>query len=285
MNLQENINRIKEVMGLLNEQNEFYDQIKWFRDYISSPKYIERLKKEFPDKDQKFIENERNIRLQNLNSAEFKTSFVKSIGSKPGYISGMYYPKKSEGFYWDGVKKKWVIDTLNPNNRPGSIKFEREYNPKTWAPYPGFETIPTHEYGHAVDDGGNRIPQATKEKIHRYTGGGNINDKYGGGRPNYKSGVGNLEFDYISTPTEFINRFQPLRYLLQKEKIYDAKTQNFTEQDFHKMMNNTKITSDVFFEDIWKTLKGSEAEKKKNFINIMNTVAMNNTNRYNTNVT
>lgn len=274
MNLQENINRIKQVMGLLNEQNEFSDQIKWFRDYISSPKYIERLKKEFPDKDQKFIENERNIRLQNLNSAEFKTSFVKSIGSKPGYISGMYHPKKSEGFYWDGVKKKWVLEP--PNNRPGSVRFEREYNPKTWAPYPGFETIPTHEYGHAVDDGGYRIPQATKEKIHRYTGGGNINDKYGG-RPNYKSGEGNLEFDYISTPTEFINRFQPLRYLLQKEKIYDAKTKNFTEQDFHKMINNTKITSDVFFEDIWKTLKGSEAQKKKNFINIMNTVAMNNT--------
>ena len=276
MNLQENILRIKEVMGLLNEQNEFSDQIKWFRDYINSPKYIERLKKEFPDKDQKFIENERNIRLQNLNSAEFKTSFVKSIGRSPGSTSGIYYPKKSEGFYWDRVKKKWVIDTRDPNNRPGSIKFEREYNPKTWAPYPGYETIPTHEYGHAVDDGGNRIPQATKEKIHRYTGGGNINDKYGS-RPNYKSGVGNLEFDYVSTPTEFINRFQPLRYLLQKEKIYDAKTKNFTEQDFHKMINNTKITSDVFFEDIWKTLKGSEAQKKKNFINIMNTVAMNNT--------
>jgi hypothetical protein len=268
----------KIVKKIMLEQNEFSNQIKWFRDYINSPKYIERLKKEFPGKDQKFIENERNIRLQNLNSAEFKTSFVKAIGSSPGAISGMYYPKKNEGFYWDNMKKKWVIDT--PNSNRGSVKFEREYNPKTWDPYPGYETIPTHEYGHAVDDGGTRIPQSTKEKIHRYTGGGNVNDKYGS-RPNYKSSTGNLEFDYISTPTEFINRIQPLRYLLQKEKIYDAKTKNFTEQDFHKMINNTKITSDHFFEDIWKTLKGSETQKKRNFINLMNTVAMNNSNTSN----
>ena len=96
MNLQENIHRIKQMMGLEEQtSNEVQNQLNWLRSYIQSPQYLERLKKEFPGKDQKFIENEKDIRLNNIQDAEYRTHFVKSIGNKPGYTSGLSIPKNS----------------------------------------------------------------------------------------------------------------------------------------------------------------------------------------------
>lgn len=269
MNLQENIRRVKSIMGL-NEQtkNEVQNQLNWLRSYVKSPKYLERLKQEFPNKDQAFIENERNIRLGNLEDAEYRTHFVNSIGKKPGYISGMMIPKKYDGMYYDFKTKKWLQRTPFKGekgyDKPGHVYMEKEYDPKNWNPSKGFETIPAHEFGHLIDDAGFRIPQSTKEKIFKYT-------KQSDYDKNYKSG--NLEFGYESTPTEFVNRLQSIRYLLNKEKIYNPSTNNFTESDYNKMINNPTIKNNVHFQDVLDTLKGNDAEKKKNFIDLMNTVA------------
>lgn len=268
MNLQENIDRIKEMMGLITEQGgEVSNQLNWLRSYVNSPKYLERLKKEFPNKDQSFIENERNIRLGNLEDAEYRTHFVKSIGNKPGWVSGMAIPKKYDGFFYDYPSKKWLLRKYYKDpkgyDKAGHVYMEKEYDPKNWAPYSGFETIPAHEYGHLIDDVGNRIPQSTKEKIFNYTK--QSDDK------NYKSG--NMEFDYLSTPTEFINRIQSIRYLLNQQKIYNPSTKNFTDADYIKMMNNSTIKNNTHFQDVFDSLKGNDQEKKKNFIDIMNTIA------------
>jgi hypothetical protein len=267
MNLNENIKRIKEVMGLITEQgNEVKNQLDWLRSYVKSPTYMERLKKEFSNKDQKFIENERNIRLGNLEDAEYRTHFVKSIGKEPGFISGVMIPKKYDGFFYDYPSKKWLPNKYYKDpkgyDKPGNVYMEKEYDPKNWSPSSGFETIPAHEYGHLIDDGGARIPQSTKEKIFNYTKRGY--DK------NYKSG--NIEFDYISTPTEFINRIQSIRYLLNQQKIYNS-NKNFTDADYIKMMNNPTIKNNTHFQDIFNSLKGNDQEKKKNFTEIMNTIA------------
>jgi hypothetical protein len=269
MNLQENIQRIKEVMGILNEQNsnEVQNQLNWLRSYVQSPQYLERLKKEFPGKDQKFIENERNVRLNNLKDAEYRTHFVKSIGKEPGYISGMAIPKKWEGKYYDYKTKQWLPrDSKNQKgyNLPGHVYMEKDYDPKNWKPSSGYETIPTHEYGHLVDDGGFRIPQSTKDKIFKYT-------KQSDYDKNYKSG--NMEFSYATTPTEFINRLQAIRYLLNKEKIYNPSTNKFTDKDYMNMINNPTLKNNTHFQDVFDSLKGNEDEKKKNFIDLMNTVA------------
>lgn len=272
MNLQENIQRIKSVMGI-NEQsnNEVQNQLNWLRKYVMSPMYMERLKKEFPGKDQTFIENERDNRYKNLENAEFRTHFVQSIGREPGFISGKIVPKEYEGMYYDHKTNSWKKDKWEKSPKgqdvPGHVYMEKEYDPKKWDPYPGFETIPAHEYGHLIDDGGVRIPQATKEKIYNYT------KKQIGSvpSPSYKSG--NMEFEYLNTPTEFINRLQAVRYLLDKQKIYNPSTNKFTDSDYNKMINNPTIKSNTHFQDIFDSLKGNDAEKKKNFIDLMNTVA------------
>jgi len=250
-----------------NAKEELASQYNWWLSYLQSPQYLQRLQKEFPGKDKKWIENERDVRLNNLQSVKNKTQFVNAIGKEPGYFSGMYIGKKYEGERWDYVQQKWVKNKYEPSSnkkkydKQGNIYIEKGFNT------PGYETIPAHELGHAVDDGGYRIPASTKEKIYKYTNGGNQSKEYrSGGR----------EFDYVTTPTEFINRLQPVRYLLQKLNIYDARKSDFTEKDYNKMMNSDKIKDNTHFQDIMNSLKGNEQQKKKNFIDLMNTIASNN---------
>lgn len=247
-------------------QKEITNQYNWWLSYIQSPQYLQRLQKEFPNKDKKWIENERNIRLNNLKNAKNKTHLVKSIGSEPGIFLGVAIPKQYEGESWDDKQQKWVKRHWTKDkkgyDKPGNVYLE-----KGFADNYGYETTPAHELGHAVDDGGYRIPQATKEKIYKYT-------KGGGDYKEYKSG--NMEFDYFTTPTEFINRLQPVRFLLQKEKIYDANTKDFTEQDYNKMLTNPNIKNNEHFKEIMDSLKGNDLQKKKNFIDLMNTIASNN---------
>jgi len=265
---------LNEELGksIINEQNEneFNKQLKWWVDYIKSPMYVERLKKEFPGKDQKFIENERMVRLKNLDNVKNQTHFVRSISKEPGYISGLFIPKEYEGQYYDYSEKKWKENKWFPDktkryDKKGHMYLEKEYDPKNWNPYPGFETIPAHEIGHKVDDGGYRIPQSTKDKIYKYTKGGDKN------YPQYKSG--NMEFDYESSPSEFINRIQPIRYLLKQQGIYDANTKVFSIDDYKKMINNSTIKQNQHFKDVLNSLKGTEEEKKRNFIDLMNSIA------------
>jgi len=259
---------IENVMKASPEaKKELASQYDWWHSYLQSPQYLQRLQKEFPGKDKKWIEGERDVRLSNLQSVKNKTQFVNAIAKESGYVSGMFIPKKYEGERWDYGQQKWVKSKYEPASdkkgydKQGNIYIEKGFNT------PGYETIPAHELGHAVDAGGTRIPDATKEKIYKYTGGGSQSKEY-------KSG--DKEFDYYTTPSEFINRLQPVRYLLQKSKIYDAKTKDFTEQDYNKMMNNPEIRGNEHFKDVMNSLKGNSQEKKKNFIDLMNTIASNN---------
>lgn len=265
MKLQESIHRIKEIMGIHEQKtNEVQNQLEWLRSYVKSPMYLERLKKEFAGKDQKFIENERNTRLKNLDNAEYRTKFVNSIGKHPGSILGFTVPKKYEGMVYDYPSKTWVKNEYQKNSKgydtPGNVYLEKGYDK-----YKGYENIPAHEYGHLVDDNGYRIPKSTKQKIYNYT-------TQTGSDKNYKSG--NLEYDYVPTPSEFTNRFIALKYLLKKLNIYDASTNIFTENDYNKMMNNPTIKNDSHFQDIFYSLKGNDAEKKKYFMDLMNSVAI-----------
>jgi hypothetical protein len=82
-------------------------------------------------------------------------------------------------------------------------------------------------------------------------------------------------FDYESTPSEFINRIQPIRYLLNQQGIYDARKKQFTKDDYYKMIKNPIIKQNQHYQDVFKSLKGSEQEKMNNFIDLMNTIAKN----------
>jgi hypothetical protein len=251
--------------------NEVNKQLEWWKSYIQSPMYMKRLEKEFPGKQRDFLEKERQERLKNLSNIKNQTHFVKAIAKEPGYISGLMIPKNYKGQYYDYKTKEWKQNKWTPDNKgydkKGHVYMEKEYDPKNWNPYPGYETIPAHEFGHIVDDGGYRIPKATAEKIYKYTGGGD--------KDSPSARVDNKTFDYFSTPSEFINRIQPIRYLLKQQGIYDARTKEFTKDDYNKMINNPTIHQNVHYRDVFNSLKGSEKEKMENFIDIMNTIASN----------
>ena len=118
-----------------------------------------------------------------------------------------------------------------------------------------------HELAHATTDGGYRTPHKTEqliydsvEQAHRVSG---------------KTPEG-LEHDYKDHPDEVIARMQVVRHLLDKEDIYDAKTEDFTEEHFEKMMKNPAILADHHFTDLinWGTFesKGSFYDYNKGVI-------------------
>jgi hypothetical protein len=241
-------------------------QKNWLNSYIKSPKYTERLKKEFPGKTNEFIKNEVAARLNNLSNA--KLNYVNSIGKSPGWIAGSYAPKKAQGETYDYSKKKWIpTPPASGKFKPGNVYLESEYKADNFSPYRGFETIPLHEFGHAVDDGGSRIPDSTIRKIYNYT-----KDQYD--YPSYKKGE--MEFSYENTPSEFVNRIQPIRYLLNRANIYDAKSSDFTEEHYDRMMENMDIFQNQHYRDVIRRLGNDDDIKKKAFIDLMNTIAYKN---------
>jgi hypothetical protein len=241
-------------------------QKNWLNSYIKSPKYTERLKKEFPGKTNEFIKNEVAARLNNLSNA--KLNYVNSIGKSPGWIAGAYAPKKAQGETYDYSKKKWIpTPPASGKFKPGNVYLESEYKADNFFPSRGFETIPLHEFGHAVDDGGSRIPDSTIRKIYNYT-----KDQYD--YPSYKKGE--MEFSYENTPSEFVNRIQPIRYLLNRANIYDAKSSDFTEEHYDRMMENMDIFQNVHYKDVMRRLGNDDDIKKKAFIDLMNTIAYKN---------
>ena len=246
-------------------------QKEWLTSYVQSPKYKERLGKEFAGQSDEFIQQENDARLNNLLNT--KTKYVKSIGNSPGWISGMMVPKENKGEIYDNASKKFIKNKWSPGARgydkKGTVYLENEYRPDHWNPSEGFETTPLHELGHAVDDAGYRIPASTEKKIHNYTDWQSISKSLN--LPNYKNN--GLTFDYYNTPSEFINRIQPIRYLLNKEGLYDARTSDFTEKDYDNMLKNKNLNNNQHYKDVMNSLKGDKKQKKKAFVDLMNTVA------------
>jgi hypothetical protein len=256
-------------------------QLDWLRKYVMSDMYLKRLRKEFPGKSEAFIMKERQARHDNLKDIEFRTKFLNSIGSRPGMTSGVYDPKVSTGerkikskhdfggsippiYYWKKTK-----DMPSPaGSRPGHVAFELEYGPGSKKPAQGFEHIPAHEYSHAVDDGGARIPDNTIDKIAKLT-------KPYDGVPFWRKGEGGHEFEYNAQPSEFVARMQAVRYMLAKKGIYDATREEFTEQHFNKMMADPAVKADTHLEDLLKVIKGTGREQMRNFVELMNTIAKN----------
>ena len=265
--------RSKELERAALPTNPVEFQRNWMESYIQSPKFKERLGKEMPEKSSQDLDSEIAARLKNLQNADIH--YKDKIGDTPGMISGLYHPNhhKEGTTYFDSKKDEYVpVETLVkenpvPYNERGDILLEREYDPNNWYPYSGFETTPLHEMWHGADDGGFRIPAKTETEIKKRT-------QYPDYRyPSYRNKA-NEEFDYYSTPTEFIGRMQPLRHLLWNENIYDAGNENFTEEHYKKMLNNLKIQQNVHVKDLLDSLKGeTEKEKQENLIWLMNNIA------------
>jgi hypothetical protein len=242
-------------------------QLDWLRKYVMSDMYLKRLEKEFPGKSDSFLKKERQTRYDNLKNMEYRTKFVKSIGSEPGWISGVYTPKKGSGEF--KTNKGWGKDDFTKDKKSGTVELESEYGPGKKKPTQGFEHIPAHEFSHALDDAGDRISDKTIDKIQKLTKPSEM--------PRWRKSSGSHEFDYESTPTEFIGRMQALRYMLAKKGIYDATKEEFSEQHFKKMMSDPDAKEDTHLYDLLKVIKGTGNEQMKNFIELMNSIAKNDT--------
>jgi len=241
------------------------EQKAWLKSYVESPMYGTRLQREFGTKD---IDTEWKQRIANLQNSSYSIA-KQPLAKNWGYVSGLYVPKEYKGQYYDYSKNTWTKnsytkDPIKHFDKKGKVYLEPEY--RTGAePFSGFETVPLHEFSHVIDDGGFRVPKRTEQYIYDNT----LGDSYG----NYKSGK--LDFSYTNTPSEFIGRIQPIRYLLNKQGIYDARKQEFNLSHFNKMMKNPSIQENVHFQDVWKQLKGNDAQKKSKFIEMMNRIAKN----------
>ncbi len=207
-------------------------QKKWFDSYIRSDKYLERLGKEFPEMNADQLANERWARLMNMRSTP--------IGFLPESSEISPTPGSTQGVY-------------NADEYPGKIMLRPEYSEGRQGPW-SYNTIPLHEMGHAVDEGGKRIPQTTLDFL----------------MPKLKQNPYDIpkERFYYTHPTEYINRLQPLRYLLQEEGIYDTKKKDFTKEDLQKAKENNRIKYNTHFKDLMEN-----TESEEDFIEIMNTIA------------
>lgn len=215
-------------------------QYKWFKNYLQSPKYVERLKKEFPDYTNEQIGQEIKTRLENV--MQTRVGFLprsSDISTGVGGVQGVY----------------------DADEYPGSIMLRPEYSASTsdvlFEPgnyLSGYNTIPLHEWSHAADDGGNRMPQSTTDLMLSRMKENSLDipkDQY-----------------YYTRPTEYLGRMQPLRYLMEQEGLYDAGTQDFTKEDLEKAKQNKTIKNNVHFQDLMKNVNSDE-----DFIELMNTVA------------
>ena len=215
-------------------------QYKWFKNYMRSPKYKERLKKEFPDYSDNQIGQEVKSRLENVMQTRvgflpFSSEFSKSIGSVQGFYDADEYPGAIM------LRPEYSASTSDEIFEPGNY-------------LSGYKTIPLHEWSHAADDGGKRMPQSTIDLMLSKMKENSLDipkDKY-----------------YYTRPTEYLGRMQPLRYLMQQEGLYDAGAQDFTKELLEKAKQNKTIKNNVHFQDLMKNVNSDE-----DFIELMNTVA------------
>jgi hypothetical protein len=173
--------------GQMNEEGQ--KQRNWFDSYIRSDKYLERLGKEMTGfmpgaYDANKVANERWARLMNLRNTPIGFLPESSdISPTPGDVQGIY----------------------DADEYPGMIMLRPEYKKGRQGPW-SYNTIPLEEMGHATDEGGKRIPQFTKDLLMSTLKDNDL-------------GIPKEEY-YYTQPTEYINRLQPFRYLLQEEGIY-----------------------------------------------------------------
>lgn len=261
-----------------NGNNIVSDQKQFLQSYVDSPMYLYRLKKQFGDEAIKEQQNRSNtLKNVKINYPNFP------LGRNYGSIAGMYITKKqredtiNENKYSDTYGQYFKdINFKNPKNfKKGDIYLEKEY--KYNIPLNGFETIPIHEMGHALDDNGRNMKTEMIAAIYNRLQTDNDDDLLDTGFDSVLKNKKPIKFKYETVPTEVSARLQSIRYLLNKTNIYDARKRQFNIKDYEKMINDPYIMGETATQDIINNLKGkNEKEKKENFIWLMNNLAKNN---------
>lgn len=204
----------------------------YFNEYISSPKYLERLQKSGDYTPQSTIRN----RLNNLNS-------IKSIN----------FSSNNESEYNDNLKS--VV--LNTNE----IK-SNNYNT---------EDILAHEISHGAGALEKNLINGGYSLSNRDVS--NIKNRVSPS-PNFKDWGTMFKYQHDTKPSEIKADMDTMRYLMSRDNVYDAGTQNFDQ----KTLNNIKIKYKD--NEIFKRLSDS-VKSDEDLIWLMNNIAANNKNNNN----
>ena len=187
-------------------------QIAWWKEYINSPKYLERLKKEYPNADEETINRLYENRKNNFQNASKNISIVDNINNEKGTL-GVNYARKND--YRNDEKYNYRIHPT----KAGNIEVTKEglkLNPSVF----------THEISHGITDGTVDMP--TKTLI-------DIINRTRGNRPDGMNTEGlakNLLDPYFKKEREFIDRMLPISTDTEKYlKEYDAFTRAGEEFD------------------------------------------------------
>lgn len=103
-----------------------------------------------------------------------------------------------------------------------------------------------HEFTHQSTHGNRRMDDVTKRILNHYA----ISTS-----------------DYLRDPTEILARMNVLRYMMKKYSNYDASIQDFTEEDYEKVMKNSDVMKNKNIKELLKILEKDE------LIWLMNNVA------------
>ena len=232
-NLWENSSSYQEGGGV-NEEG--VKQYQFYKSYLNSQMYQDRLKNQFPDYTDKQIAEETKTRLENVMQAPvvFLPESSELSPSKQ-HNQGLAYPK-------------FPLDPKYPQYA-GKVLFRPEYSALTPEnPLWTYNTTPIHEWDHIAIDVGNRMGDPTKDLLLSST----------------------IDKDnYYTEPVEVQARLQELRYLLNDEGIYDTRKDQFTQEDLDNARSNWRIRNNARFKDIEENIKSDEA-----IIELMNSVAM-----------
>lgn len=264
---------------VITPSKEFIEDIEaqkaWLISYIQSPKYLERLSKEYlrlkdvtPETMEDFAESfskpildkegdtlaiinafdvwAKTIKQNNLDynlekirdiNNVFPDVNIKELGEKEkeivssnvearldllktGHYSIVDSLEKTDGEINYGVYHPYNQNIEMMNNLPDSVK----------------ET-PSHEFTHQSTDGNKLIFKETRFILNRYA---------------------KTFSDYLSSPTEIMARLNVLRYLLDKQGIYNPLKENFNEKDYNNLLKNEEINKslnvkqllDIFDKDV-----------------------------------
>lgn len=294
-------------------KNELQETKDWWNRYINSPKYLERLQKEFPDSSPEQVQRELEARKLNLSKTypivgegHFKGQEMKNV---LGYITSPELDEKQYSSSFTSRIKNFTEDYIAPSSRPVYIR-----NGEDSGTY-------NHETSHSVDESGRRIPLKTVANlVNKVRGvepveivGENENSRYlqksidentvkslgnadnyypidndfdrnnGSLYPDIKWKIGNdpveyaPRFGYRGSPTEVIARLQPLREELYRKGIHDSATEDISKETLMNYIDQTFQNENEpvsdHLKDLWNEVKGNREQGVENLQWMLNNIA------------
>ncbi|MFA6397359.1 MAG: hypothetical protein WDK96_00745 [Candidatus Paceibacterota bacterium] len=249
------------------------EQRSWFKDYIQSPKFKERLTKEYlrshnyPEIYNNYLANSKpsenkdykdddTLRIEtNPDDTERLAELLPDPDTSNIPISEIEDIEKEINYrlYSLSNGKIYVVDSiedislLEGGTVLGSYDIDGDTT-KIRADFLNYGTnsVSTHEFSHDADQSGENLKSFTVFIFNEMANSGS---------------------EYLNDPTEIQARMNELKYLLKEHGIYDASTEDFTEETFWKMIEDEVIIGNYAIQQLLQTLS------KEELIWLMNNVA------------